>query len=83
MDLAQSGGYWQLRCGAYVIGNMKSEDDIEKIKKWHVYLRDLYSKHEITKDITNRHTYLENTAKNIQQKLFEFYDIEMFQETEI
>lgn len=69
-------GLWQLRCGAYTIGITRNKKTLKTYESQHKKLRLKYAEHPLGKDIAVKYQGLNETVKEIRQRLEEFSDIE-------
>jgi hypothetical protein len=69
--------FWQLRCGAYVIGIANEKDTLTTFENWHKDLRAVYANGEKTKMLATQSTGVDKITRQIKQRLLEFSDMEI------
>jgi len=68
--------YWQLRGGGTIIGTAKSKRILKIYETWHKKLRLKYAKDPLAKDIAVKDQELGHVLQEVQQRLYEFSDIQ-------
>jgi hypothetical protein len=68
--------FWQLKCGAYIIGNANNNKMLEGYENWHKKLRLTCAGDKLAKTITDKYQELNENVLDIKQRLAEFSDIE-------
>ncbi|MDO8635609.1 MAG: helix-turn-helix domain-containing protein [Dehalococcoidia bacterium] len=67
---------FNLKCGAYIIYQGISGEDLKSYEDTHKNMRTQYATHEQTKEIAEQRKQLDKTAAEINQQLQEFMDME-------